>query len=1348
MTTVSQTDHQAVSPLNQLFARRYTLNWELIFWLVILLLAIFTRFYLLGDRVMSHDESLHTKFSYDLSSKGIFSHTPLMHGPILFHVTAFFYSIFGDNDFTSRIYPAALGVMVVMFPLLFRRWIGRWGAILAGVMLLISPLMMYYNRYIRHDTPSILYALVMAYCVLMYINGPEHLRRRSRWLYIFAAAMILNLGSKETSFIYIAIFGSFLTLFWVVRLAQHFWNIPGRKVFYFLIVGILLGGVGALGMYIIVDIIPAEIIPGRGTPFGQLSAVEQTQFVLWVMLVIGAMIAVAITTLFWVFRDRLNQINWSDLAVLLTIALVVCGALLIFEELSHTTVISDQPVAPADPNNPEAVTETNGAESRIRWWPMFLTWGVSVVVVAWAYYSRLGARNPFRRVDPDDEKRKTVERGQFWKWMERFPEFDILIVMGTLILPWLTALIPFLMRPSQSDYITLSQSVPEAVYNLLVNIPNVGSAQQVGQFILSAIAWLPLMTVAIAVGLAWNWKRWLIASAIFHVIFVFFFTTVFTNIAGLGTGMIYSLGYWLEQQGVRRGSQPQYYYLLIVMPFYEFLPVIGGVLAMFAGMIVFWRHNRRADEIRAEIQANLNAQQDETRADLNQDGVVTLDELMQAPDPALSEQIEQLVADEREHQRLIFIPFLLFIGWWAILNLVGYTLAGEKMPWLGTHLTTPLIILTAWVFGQIIERIDWQIFRRQGWMLALVLPVLWFSLFQVIWPYLSGQRPFAGLLQRDLEQTYEWLAALAISGGVIYVAYRIMQSTGWAHVRQLLAMSAFVVLAVITLRSAWIASFINFDYATEFLVYAHAAPAIKTVLDDIEEMSLKVSDGLNLRVAYDDRVPWPYSWYFREYTNVVYLGGNPTLQSLADAAVVIIGDSNRAKVEPLLEDRYYRFDHNRLWWPMQDYFYLTADRVLNFLDLSPENAAAARMRRGVFDIWWARDYTTYGEAVSKTYNVKDWPVSDRMHVYVRKDFAAQIWPYGVGEGTVANPLDQIAVNQCNSNWIGMQAVTVFEQPPVPLNRPLGLDVTNDGRLYVAEEFGHRVSIYDLEGRYLSSFGQQGDAALGAGFYTRPNSVEMDAEGSIYVVDTWNFRIQKLNQNGEMVAMWGSDGRFGPNAPRSPEDGFWGPRDVAVDSRGYVYVADTGNKRIRVYSLVQNTAVLQHDLGSSGSLPGQLEEPSSVVIGPDGRAFIADTWNRRISVFGADGGFLTTFNVRGWYEEQGNRPYLAVDGARSRLYVTDPDAGRVLVYDLDGNCVGSFGQVAGETYDNSQFRITGGIDVDEQGFVYVSDPGLGRILKFEPFPEPPAAVEIQPEVSVEVTEEINTLEVTEEAQAAE
>ncbi|MDQ7035398.1 MAG: hypothetical protein Q9P01_11340, partial [Anaerolineae bacterium] len=90
------------------------------------------------------------------------------------------------------------------------------------LMLLISPITMYYARYIRHDMPSILSAILMMWSIMMYLSASENQKRRAHWLYILAASMLWNLGSKETAFIYIAIIGIFLFLYWIVRLIQHF----------------------------------------------------------------------------------------------------------------------------------------------------------------------------------------------------------------------------------------------------------------------------------------------------------------------------------------------------------------------------------------------------------------------------------------------------------------------------------------------------------------------------------------------------------------------------------------------------------------------------------------------------------------------------------------------------------------------------------------------------------------------------------------------------------------------------------------------------------------------------------------------------------------------------------------------------------------------------------------------------------------------------------------------------------------------------------------------------------------------------------------------------------------------
>ena len=117
-----------------------------------LILAGISRLWALGARVMSHDESLHVHYSWLLATGKGFVHNPMMHGPFLFEATALMNVLFGASDFTSRLVPVILGVFVAIFvPQLLKQWLGRFGTLAASILLLISPFVLYYSRYIRHD---------------------------------------------------------------------------------------------------------------------------------------------------------------------------------------------------------------------------------------------------------------------------------------------------------------------------------------------------------------------------------------------------------------------------------------------------------------------------------------------------------------------------------------------------------------------------------------------------------------------------------------------------------------------------------------------------------------------------------------------------------------------------------------------------------------------------------------------------------------------------------------------------------------------------------------------------------------------------------------------------------------------------------------------------------------------------------------------------------------------------------------------------------------------------------------------------------------------------------------------
>lgn len=180
----------------QWMGRSLRLDWERAAWIAIVILTLLTRLWALGDRAMSHDESLHTFYSWKLYNGEGYQHDPMMHGPLLYHATALSYLLFGASDFTARLLAVVTGLALVLTPLLLRRWLGPVGALSTGVMLLISPSIMMYSRYIRHDIPVELFTVLMFVSFIRYLDD-----RDGKWVVLALAAAAGAITSAEMSYI-------------------------------------------------------------------------------------------------------------------------------------------------------------------------------------------------------------------------------------------------------------------------------------------------------------------------------------------------------------------------------------------------------------------------------------------------------------------------------------------------------------------------------------------------------------------------------------------------------------------------------------------------------------------------------------------------------------------------------------------------------------------------------------------------------------------------------------------------------------------------------------------------------------------------------------------------------------------------------------------------------------------------------------------------------------------------------------------------------------------------------------------------------------------------------------------
>ena len=1128
----------------------------------VLLLALFTRFYDLGSRVMSHDESLHTYFSWLLYRGQGYDHSPMMHGPLQFHLIALSYFLFGASDFTSRIPAALFGIATVAFMWKWRPYLGRLGALVAALLLTISPYMLFYARYTRNEAAAAFSGVVMLYALLRYLGAGAY-----KYLYVLAGALALHFVSKETSFIYAIQAFAFLALYLVARITRKPWPENERLYSAFLIalaLALLLGAV-AVGMAIV------------GPAPGLLTSTETA--------------------------------------------------------------------APANPEQPVSPLE-EPVGSRLGP-PAYLALAAGLLLAAAVGF---------------------LLTGYTWKRLRTERAFDLLVVLAMICIPMATAFPLKWLEPWLHVSIPTGKAEVDALAGNQTAILTIGAVM------------ITLFAIAAVIGVLWDRSRaWKIAL-VFWIPFIVFYTTVFTNTDGFFTGAIGSLGYWLVQQGVERGSQPWYYYLGVQLPMYEYLPAIGFVLALVLGLV----RGRK---------------------------------------PSTSD------GDVEESN---FIDMFGLLAFWGVTSLIAYSYAGEKMPWLTVHITWPMILLTAWALGRLIARTDWGLLIRGRAATALLcLALLVAAMTSAAVALLGPNPPFQGRELENLQATGAFLLPALIAIGSAAALVYLRDAWPAASLARVAVLAVFLLFAVLTARTAFRAAYITYDQATEFLVYAHSARAVKDVTEQAREISERTTGGMGVSIAYDASAPdtgvsWPFVWYLRDFTNQRSFD-QPT-RSLRDAAVVIVDQKNFEKIDAALGPGYLRQDMIRMWWPMQDYFGIPAARdpavpfpetyscrgLLGFLRLFRDKDYSRfcdvftnpAVRAGVMKIWLTGEFDDYAQASGRTdLTLTTWQPADQMRLYVRRDVASQVWNYGVpiepAEEIVDPTEDKYAVLTADAVLDAMSAVN-----PVALNAPRALAFARNGSMYVADTRNHRILHLEPDGRLIREWGSFADGSAGPaapGTFNEPWGVAVGIDGSVYVSDTWNHRIQKFTATGTFISSWGTFGQG-----ETPES-LYGPRGLAVDEEGNVLVADTGNKRIVVFDR-DGTYLMQ--FGTPGFDPGQFDEPTSVTVDSQGRVYVADAWNQRVQTFlkSADGFYTPErqWDVYGWFSRSAeNKPYIAVDAA-GRVFVTDPESSRVQQFTGEGELVQVWGEF-GNTL--STFGLAGGIAVDAEGHVWVTDVTNNRLMRF-------------------------------------
>ncbi len=275
-----------------------------------------------------------------------------------------------------------------------------------------------------------------------------------------------------------------------------------------------------------------------------------------------------------------------------------------------------------------------------------------------------------------------------------------------------------------------------------------------------------------------------------------------------------------------------------------------------------------------------------------------------------------------------------------------------------------------------------------------------------------------------------------------------------------------------------------------------------------------------------------------------------------------------------------------------------------------------------------------------------------------------------------------------------------------VNKPRSVTVDSDFNLYVVDMTG-RVQKFSPAGLFLTSW-QMEQTDLG-----RPKGLGVDREGLVVVNEPHYSRINHFSPGGGLVTRWGNHGTNGGQLAF--------PRAVAVNSRNEIYLSEYGLvERVQRFSARGERWL--GAFGSAGSGPGQLNRAEGLCIDARDRVYVADSCNHRIQVFSATGEFLHAYGSPGTGTGQLSYPYDICVDALGFQFVCEFGNSRIQVFDPDGRPVEIIG---GPGSAPGRFNNPWGVALDPAGNLYVADALNHRVQKLirreplSPAPAPPS-----------------------------
>jgi hypothetical protein len=287
----------------------------------------------------------------------------------------------------------------------------------------------------------------------------------------------------------------------------------------------------------------------------------------------------------------------------------------------------------------------------------------------------------------------------------------------------------------------------------------------------------------------------------------------------------------------------------------------------------------------------------------------------------------------------------------------------------------------------------------------------------------------------------------------------------------------------------------------------------------------------------------------------------------------------------------------------------------------------------------------------------------------------------------------------------------------------GIAIDAMGNIYIADSDNHSIRKIDIDGNVTTvagnGTGYLRDGAAAQAQFDNPTGLTVDHHGNIYVADTNNHRIRKITVNGQVSTVAGS-GPIGAGQGSFIDDvaaqaRFDSPSDVVVDRVGNLYVADSGNGRIRKITATGQVITIPNT--------SQIKQPMGLVFDKSRNLFVAcaathkvykiqfewDYFNSKVSFLaGSTAGYKDDFGTNAQF----NAPQKLTLDAMGNLYVADRNNYKVRKLDQNGKVITVAGTIEGyqdgPTFSARLFNPLG-IALDAEGTIYIGD-GLSHRLR--------------------------------------